>query len=72
MNQGQSALPYLKECVAQIPRKPAYHYHLGMAYMKAGKKSEAKSELQIALQSGTPFAGSVDATEALKSISNSK
>jgi Flp pilus assembly protein TadD len=71
MNQGQSALPYLKECVEKNPRKPAYHYHLGMAYLKAGKKSEAKNELRTALQSGASFAGSVDAKEALENISNS-
>jgi tetratricopeptide (TPR) repeat protein len=72
MNLGQNALVYLKECVAKNPRKPVYHYHLGMAYLKAGKKSEAKSELQTALQSGAPFAGSVNAKEALESISNSQ
>jgi tetratricopeptide (TPR) repeat protein len=72
MNQGPSALPYLRECVANNPRKPVYHYHLGMAYLKAGKKSEAKGELRTALQSGAPFAGSVDAKETLESISNSQ
>jgi tetratricopeptide (TPR) repeat protein len=72
MNLGQNALPYLKECVAKNPRNPAYHYHLGMAYLKAGKKSDAKSELRTALQSGERFAGSVDAQEALESISNSQ
>jgi tetratricopeptide (TPR) repeat protein len=72
MNLGQNALPYLKECVAKNPRNPVYHYHLGMAYLKAGKKSDAKSELRTALQSGERFAGSVDAQEALESISNSQ
>jgi hypothetical protein len=43
-----------------------------MAYLKAGKKSDAKSELRTALQSGERFAGSVDAQEALESISNSQ
>jgi len=52
MNLGQNALPYLKQCVAKNPRNPVYHYHLGMAYLKAGKKSDAKSELRTALQSG--------------------
>jgi predicted Zn-dependent protease len=72
MNQGQSALPYLKESVASNPQKPVYHYHLGMAYLKAGKKSEAKIELRTALLSGAPFAGSVDAKESLESISTSQ
>jgi tetratricopeptide (TPR) repeat protein len=72
MNQGQSALPYLKECVTKNPRKPIYHYHLGMAYFKVGKKLEAKNELRTALQSGESFAGSVDAKQTLESISNSQ
>jgi hypothetical protein len=65
-------LPYLKECVAKNPRKPVYHYHLGMAYLKVGEKSEAKTELRTALQSGAPFAGSVEAKETLGSIANSQ
>jgi tetratricopeptide (TPR) repeat protein len=43
-NLGQSALPYLKECVAKNPEKAVYHFHLGMAYLLAGKKGEAKTE----------------------------
>jgi tetratricopeptide (TPR) repeat protein len=70
MNLGQNALPYLKESVAKQPDHAAYHYHLGMACLKAGKKSDAKSELKAALQLGTPFAGSGTAKETLKDISN--
>jgi tetratricopeptide (TPR) repeat protein len=72
MNLGQSALPYLKESVTKNPGHAVYHYHLGMAYLKAGKKSEAKSELRAALQAGTPFDGSADAKEALASISEAQ
>jgi tetratricopeptide (TPR) repeat protein len=72
MNLGQSALPYLKESVTKNPGHAVYHYHLGMAYLKAGKKSEAKSELRAALQAGTPFDGSADAKEALASISKAQ
>jgi tetratricopeptide (TPR) repeat protein len=71
-NLGLNALPYLKESVANNPAKPLYHYHLGMAYLKAGQKPEAKNELRAALQSGAPFAGSPNAKEALESISNSQ
>jgi tetratricopeptide (TPR) repeat protein len=67
---GQSALPYLKECVAKNPEKAVYHYHLGMAYLKAGEKPQAKSELRTALQSGAPFAGSDDAKQTLEAILN--
>jgi tetratricopeptide (TPR) repeat protein len=72
MNLGENALPYLKECVAKNKWNPVYHYHLGIAYLKAGRKSDAKSELRTALQSRAPFAGSVDAKEALESISSSQ
>jgi tetratricopeptide (TPR) repeat protein len=70
MNLGQNALPYLKESVAKQPNHAVYHYHLGMACLKAGKKSDAKNELKAALQLGTPFAGSANAKETLADMSN--
>ena len=70
MNLGQNALPYLKESVAKRPDHAVYHYHLGMACLKAGKKSDAKNELKAALQLGTPFAESANAKGTLADISN--
>ena len=67
---GQSALPYLKECVAKNPEKAVYHYHLGMAYLLLDNKPRAKTELRYALRLGTSFNGAADAQETLDSISN--
>jgi tetratricopeptide (TPR) repeat protein len=67
---GQSALPYLKECVAKSPEKAVYHYHLGIAYLLADNKPRAKTELRNALRLGKSFDGAADAKETLDSISN--
>jgi tetratricopeptide (TPR) repeat protein len=62
----ESALPYLKECVAKIPGNAAYHYHLGIAYFQNSKNQEAKRELQAALDLQQSFEGSIEAKKTLE------
>lgn len=68
MGSAESAIPYLKECVAAIPANASYHYHLGTAYSKAGQKEQAKHELRTALRLQESFEGSDDARKALDAI----
>jgi tetratricopeptide (TPR) repeat protein len=71
-NLGGSALPYLKECVKKSPGKAVYRYHLGLAYLQAGNKSLAKTELRAALQQEPSFAGSADAKKTLDTLAKSE
>jgi tetratricopeptide (TPR) repeat protein len=44
------AIPLLQECIKKSPDSAQYHYHLGLAYLGAGQKDSAKTQLQAALQ----------------------
>jgi tetratricopeptide (TPR) repeat protein len=68
IGSAQSAVPYLKECIGAIPANPAYHYHLGTAYFKAGQTEQAKQELQTALRLRDSFEGSDEAKKTLDTI----
>ena len=45
----------LKEAVALLPQNSTVRYHLAVAYLKAGQKSEAAAELRRALTISTTF-----------------
>jgi len=68
IGSANSAVPYLKECIAAFPKNPAYHYHLGTAYFNAGQTEQAKYELQVALRLRDSFEGSDEARKALDVI----
>lgn len=68
MGSPESALPYLKECTAAAPTNPAYHYHLGTAYLATRRTREAKSELERALRLQKAFDGSTNAEKSLQEI----
>ena len=55
------AIPYLEQATGKLPDFALFHYHLGLGYYNAGKLSEAKSELEIALSKGenAPWAAEV-------------
>jgi Tfp pilus assembly protein PilF len=44
------AIDTLEEALKKSPRSAIYHYHLGMAYAKAGKPEPARQHLEKALQ----------------------
>jgi tetratricopeptide (TPR) repeat protein len=68
IGSANSAVPYLRECVAAFPANPAYHYHLGMAYFNAGQTEQARHELQTALRLRDSFEGSDEAKKNLDTI----
>jgi tetratricopeptide (TPR) repeat protein len=45
-----SAAATFEDISRQAPQNATYHYHLGMTLVKAGKQTEAQSELQRALE----------------------
>lgn len=67
VQQGQSdaGLRHLREAKLRQPDNLEIRYHLGWALAKAGKKAEARQELEAALASGQPFPG-LDDARALK------
>lgn len=59
------AVEVLEGVVKNAPKVPVFHYHLGMAYAKAGDTAKAKAALSKALEQGN-FA---EAEEARKTLS---
>lgn len=58
------AVEVLEGVVNAAPKVPVFHYHLGMAYAKAGDKAKAKAALSKALELGD-FAEAEEARKAL-------
>lgn len=46
----EAAVENLRDSAAKEPNNPSYLYHLGMAYYKLGRNSEARKELEAALK----------------------
>jgi tetratricopeptide (TPR) repeat protein len=64
-----AALPLLESAVAAAGQVPVLRYHLGMAYLAADKESDAKRELEAALQDpDAQFVGRETAVEALAEL----
>jgi tetratricopeptide (TPR) repeat protein len=63
----EKARTLIAAAVQIAPREPQLRYHLGMVYLKQGKKAEARKELELALQNPT-FEEASAAREALKSL----
>jgi Flp pilus assembly protein TadD len=62
------AVVQLEKAAASSDQHPEIHYHLGMAYMKAGKAPEAKVQLTKALADGKAHRWADDARKALAQI----
>lgn len=66
-NSGQ-ALHFIQQAAAKMPDHPVVNYHLGIAYYKAGQRTEAKTYLQKAVASPKPFPGQEEAKSVLAQI----
>jgi tetratricopeptide (TPR) repeat protein len=66
-----TAVIHLEECAKKAPDNPLFQYHLGMAYLAAGRMPAAQRSLQLALRSDHEFAYAADAKSALEKISKS-
>jgi len=64
-----TAIELLQNCVRDDPDNAAFSYHLGVAYYRAGRKSEAAKSLQTALKLGSNFPNANDAKEMLATLS---
>jgi putative PEP-CTERM system TPR-repeat lipoprotein len=62
------AVPPFRRSVELDPKNPIFHFHLGLAYMKAGDSPKARTALQQALALAPDFAGATEAKQALASI----
>jgi tetratricopeptide (TPR) repeat protein len=64
-NLPQLALEPLTRCVEKDPSNPTYHYHLGLAYLKAGDEARGRSSIERALALRSDFSGADDARRVL-------
>ena len=66
--QGDRALQLLRDARLRNPDSNDTRYYLGATLAAMGRGSEAKAELQAALQSGRAFAGQKDAQALLSTL----
>jgi putative PEP-CTERM system TPR-repeat lipoprotein len=66
--QADRALQLLRDARLRQPGNPEIGYHLAAALAQAGRKAEAKSELEAALKPGLAFDGSEQAKALLKTL----
>jgi putative PEP-CTERM system TPR-repeat lipoprotein len=62
------AVPPFQRCVELDPSNPVFHFHLGLAYLKAGDSPKARTALRHALTLAPDFAGASEAKQALASL----
>ena len=68
--QGLPALAIapLSRSIQLAPQNPIYHFHLGLAYAKDGRKDDARIALQRALKLKADFEGAVEARRVLETL----
>lgn len=59
------AIPAFERALARAPDNPVYHYHLGLAQLKAGDTARARTALRRALALKADFTGADAARQAL-------
>jgi tetratricopeptide (TPR) repeat protein len=64
----EPAITQLSMATHQVPDKATYQYHLGMAYLGAGRLGPAAQSLQRALRIDPKFADAANAKAALDTI----
>ena len=62
------AIPQFEASIQKDPQAAGYHYHLGLAYAKAGQAAKAKRALNEALRLNPKFDGAADARRALSTL----
>jgi Flp pilus assembly protein TadD len=65
------ALSILQQVNTKVPNSPILRYHLGMAQLKSGDRSGARSSIEAALKGGASSPGADEARVALESIKRS-
>lgn len=70
VEQGQVArgLPLLARAASLTPRQGTVRYHHGVALARAGKKAEARKEIEAAINQGTPFPEIEEARISLRNL----
>lgn len=66
--QLNKAIEWQQKAVFKSPRSPLYRLALAKIYIDAGKKAEAKVELEKLLAAGDKFTGSAEAAALLKGL----
>jgi len=64
----QRALALFKESAAKLPDNAVVQYHLGLAYLQAGEKENARSALAAAVRSSRDFSGKEEARRTLAGL----
>jgi Tfp pilus assembly protein PilF len=62
------AIPAFRDSVAGSPQNPVYHFHLGLAYAKAGEPAKARVALEQALRLKPDFPGADEARRTLATV----
>lgn len=66
--QADRALQLLRDARLRDPNNPAIRYHLAAVLAKAGRKAEARTELNAALKQGIQFDDAANAAALLKTL----
>ena len=66
-NSNLAIAPF-EAAVKAAPENATYHYHLGLAYASAGKRSQARASMEKALSLNNTFSGADDARQQLASL----
>ena len=59
------AMSAFERAIERAPDNPLYHYHLGLAHLKAGNEAQGQSALRRALDLNANFAGAEEARKLL-------
>lgn len=72
VNEGENerGLALLKEAAAEAPDQSEIRYHLAVALNAAGRRDEARRELEAVVRSGRPFAAMDEARKLLRALSS--
>lgn len=65
------AIGAFERAIARSPRNALYHYHLGLAQLKAGSKARARAAFEKALELKPDFPGADDARARLRAAGGS-
>jgi tetratricopeptide (TPR) repeat protein len=64
-NLPELAIPLFARCVEKEPSRGLFQYHLGLAYLKAGRVDQGRAALERALKTGVDTATAADARRFL-------